>query len=279
MLASEMIGPLLSIERTVEVWSSLLPRLPSLPSSEAAELVDSVDMVAESKSNFETPSKKQRALGQVILNLNDLSFLREDIAVTQDTDDLIPLLCSRINELSTLTKQLRQGFTTSSSGIGDDVSKIHLDLSLLRNNLGSDPGLTSFPLRSAWEGNLFTKDALTELSVKILPVITPLSIAHVTTLVNKAINPFQGFITSLTTRLDILEQLFVDRFSPLDRLYSAVSGGSTQPLAAMLDVRLNKIGLRLSSLEQYRQPPSSAGLGSLMDPTPPSHLSTQLVEL
>ena len=279
MLASEMIGPLLSIERTVEVWSSLLPRLPSLPSSEAAELVDSVDMAAESKSNFETPSKKQRALGQVILNLNDLSFLREDIAVTQDTDDLIPLLCSRINELSTLTKQLRQGFTTSSSGIGDDASKIHLDLSLLRNNLGSDPGLTSFPLRSAWEGNLFTKDALTELSVKILPVITPLSIAHVTTLVNKAINPFQGFITSLTTRLDILEQLFVDKFSPLDRLYSAVSGGSTKPLAAMLDVRLNKIGLRLSSLEQHRQPPSSAALGSLMDPTPPSHLSTQLVEL
>ena len=279
MLASEMIGPLLSIERTVEVWSSLLPRLPSLPSSEAAELVDSVDMVAESKSNFETPSKKQRALGQVILNLNDLSFLREDIAVTQDTDDLIPLLCSRINELSTLTKQLRQGFTTSSSGIGDDASKIHLDLSLLRNNLGSDPGLTSFPLRSAWEGNLFTKDALTELSVKILPVITPLSIAHVTTLVNKAINPFQDLITSLNNRMDILEQLLVEKFPPLERLYSAVSGGSSQPPASMLAVRLNKIGLRLSSLEQNSKPSISAGLGSLMDPTPPSHLSTQLVEL
>ena len=154
---------------------------------------------------------------------------------------------------------------------------------MLRDNLGSGPWLTSFPSRSVWEGILFTKDVLTELSVKILPVIqklqAPLSIAHVTALVNKAINPFQDFVTSLTTRLDILEQLFVDRFSPLDRLYSAVSGGSTQPLAAMLDVRLNKIGLRLSSLEQHRQPPPSAALGSLMDPTPPSHLSTQLVEL
>ena len=275
MLASEMIGPLLSIERTVEVWSSLLPRLPSLPSSEAAELVDSVDMVAESKSNFETPSKKQRALGQVILNLNDLSFLRDDIAETQDLEDLIPLLCSRINELSTVTEQLRQGFTTSSSGIGDDVTKLHLDLSLLRDNLGSDPGLTSFPLRSAWEGILFTKNALTELSVKILTVIqklqAPLSIAHVTALVTKAINPFQGIVTSLTTRLDILEQLFVDKFPPLDRLYSAVSGGSNQPPAAMLAVRLNKIGLHLSSLEQNRQPPATASLGSLTDPPPPSH--------
>ena len=114
MLASEMIGPLLSIERTVEVWSSLLPRLPSLPSSEAAELVASLDMPLESKSNFKTSSKKQRASGQVILDLNDLSFLRDNIAVTQDLDDLLPLLYSRINELSTVTEQLRQGFTTSS---------------------------------------------------------------------------------------------------------------------------------------------------------------------
>ena len=125
---------------------------------------------------------------------------------------------------------------------------------MLRNNLGSDPGLISFPLRSAWEGILFTKDALTERSVKILPVIqklqTPLSIAHVTALVIKSINPFQGFITSLTTRIDIFERVLVDKFPPLDRLYSTVSGGSTQPPATILTVCLNKIGLRLSSLEK-----------------------------
>ena len=47
----------------------------------------------------------------------------------------------------------------------------------------------------------------------------------------------------------------------------------------MLTIRLNKIGLRLSSLEQNIQPISSAGLGSIMAPTQPSQFSTQLVEL
>lgn len=153
---------------------------------------------------------------------------------------------------------------------------------MLQDNLGSDPGLNFFPLRSAWEGILFMKDALTELSVKILPVIqklqTPLSIAHVTTLVSKAINPFQDFLTSLTTRLDILKQLFIDNFPPLDRLYSAVSGGSTQPPAAMLALHLKKIGYRLSFLKHNTHSTSSAGLGFVMDPTPPSQFFTQLVE-
>ena len=96
---------------------------------------------------------------------------------------------------------------------------------------------------------MFTKYILPELSIKILPVIqklqTPLSIAYVTALVNKALNPFQDFLTSLTTRMEFLEQLFVDKFPPLYRLYSAVSEGSTQIPAAMLVVRLNKTGLCL----------------------------------
>ena len=130
---------------------------------------------------------------------------------------------------------------------------------------------------------MFTKDVLTELSVNILPVIqklqTPLSIAYVTTLVNKAINPFHGLLTSLTTRMNILEELFVDKFPPLDRLYSAISVGSAQPPTAMSALRLKKIGLCLSFMELNIRSYSSAGLGSIVAPTPPSQFSTQLVEL
>ena len=150
ILAREILAPLLTIERTVDVWSLLLPRLPFRPSSEASELVASVDMDVESKCNFQTPSKKQQASDQLNLDLNDLSYAVENIAVTQDLDDLLPLLFSRINDLTTATEQLRQGFTTSSSDICEDFSKLHLNLRLLRDNLGSDPGLTSFPLRSDW---------------------------------------------------------------------------------------------------------------------------------
>ena len=161
----------LTIDSMVEIWSSLFPRLPSLPSSEASELVASVDMAVEGKYSFQTPSKKQHATGKISLDLNDLSFAADNIAVTQDLDGLLPLIYSHVNALNTATEQLCQGFTSSSSSIFEDVSKIHLDLSLLRDNLGSDPGLTYFPLRSAWERIAFTKDALIELSVKIMSVL------------------------------------------------------------------------------------------------------------
>ena len=64
-LASEILIPLLAIERTVEVWSSLFPRFPSLHSSDASELVAAVDMAVEGKYSFQTPSKKQCATGKI----------------------------------------------------------------------------------------------------------------------------------------------------------------------------------------------------------------------
>ena len=97
-------------------------------------------MAVEGKFNFQTPSKKKVSTGQLSSDLNDLSFAADNIAVPQDLDDLLPLLCSRLNALNTVTEQLRQGFTTSSTGISEDMSKLHLDLSLLRDNLGSNPG-------------------------------------------------------------------------------------------------------------------------------------------
>ena len=105
---------------------------------------------------------------------------------------------------------------------------MHLDLSLLRDTLGSGPGLTTFPLRSVWKRIVFTKDALTKLSVKILPVLqklpTPLSVTHVTALVNKDVQPFHSLFTSITTRVVILDNILVNKSSPLDYLYSDVSG-------------------------------------------------------
>ena len=82
------------------------------------------------------------------LNLNDLSFAADNIAVTLDLDEPLPLLCFRVNALNTATEQLHQAFTSSSSNICEDVSKIYLNLSLLRDNLGPDPSLILFPLRS-----------------------------------------------------------------------------------------------------------------------------------
>ena len=96
-------------------------------------------------------------------------------------------------------------------------------------------------------------------------------------LVTKVINPLHGLLTFVTTRVVILENLFVDKFTPLDRLYATVSGGSSQPSAAMLALHLKKIGLRLSSLELNFRSNYSGGLGSIVALPPPSHSSTELV--
>ena len=98
---------MLAIERTVEVWSSLLPRLPSLPSSEVSELVTYVDLAVDGKCNFQIPSKKQRAPGQVNFDLTNLSFVADNIVATKDLDILLPLLCDRVNSLNSATEQLR----------------------------------------------------------------------------------------------------------------------------------------------------------------------------
>ena len=77
----------------------------------------------------------------------------------------------------------------------------------------------------------------------------------------------------------ILENIFADEFPPLDRLYSTISGGSSQPPAVMLALSLEKIDLRLSSLERNPQYHSSGGLSSIVSPPPPSHFSSKLVEI
>ena len=50
------------------------------------------------------------------LYLNNLSFVADNIAVTQDLDDMLPLRYYHVNALNTVTEQLRQRFTVFSSG-------------------------------------------------------------------------------------------------------------------------------------------------------------------
>ena len=207
--------------------------------------------------------------------LNDLSFVADNIVVTQDLDDMLPLRYYHVNALNTVTEQLRQRFTVSSSGLYVDISKIHIYLSLLRDNLGSDTGLTTIPLP--------TNDVLPERSVKLFLVLqklsTPLSLSHITALATKTIHPVHGLVTSVTSRATILKNLFVDKISPLDCLYSAVSGGSSQPPTVILVVRLKHIELRLTSSERNSPSSYSVDLGFTITSPPLFQFSTDLVEL
>ena len=71
---SSIIVQLLSAARSVEVWTSLLPRLSSLPAIEIGALLSSLDLAVEKRSYYTTPLKLKRPrLGQS--SLKDTSFL------------------------------------------------------------------------------------------------------------------------------------------------------------------------------------------------------------
>ena len=106
---------------------------------------------------------------------------------------------------------------------------MHLDLSLSHDNVSSDPCLASFALCSVQECIDFTKDTLSELSIKIIPVlqkmIVPLSPSYIQAFNVKALHPVEGYLASANDKVSILEKLFLDKLSLLEYLYSAVSGG------------------------------------------------------
>ena len=74
---------LLKTERSVEVWSSLLPRLSSLSPCGFKSLVCSVDQVVEVKTDFTTPFKNKITTTETSIYLE--SFSSENLILTDGT--------------------------------------------------------------------------------------------------------------------------------------------------------------------------------------------------
>ena len=97
--------------------------------------------------------------------------------------------------------------------------------------------------------------------------------------IHQAIQPLHGLLILVITSVVLWENLFVDKFIPFDSFYSVISECSSKTSDVILALRLKKIGLGLSSLEHNWQWSSLVGLGSIVAPLPPFHLSTKMLEL
>ena len=64
----------------------------------------------------------------------------------------MPLLCTCLNSLNFATDRLRYGIIDYHQGETDDFHSLGVKTQLLRDYIGAEPGITSVPLRSAWEG-------------------------------------------------------------------------------------------------------------------------------
>ena len=110
-----IVAPLLSAERSIEVWTSLLPRLSSLPATEGGALLSSLDLAVDERNYYKTPLKiKRPRLGQS--SLKDKSSIAPPIVdptvdvLSLQPETILPLfaaLCERVSSLQDSLENLR----------------------------------------------------------------------------------------------------------------------------------------------------------------------------
>ena len=154
-----IILSLLSEERPVEDFTSLLPCLSSLPVVEIYALLSSLDLVVEERSYYATPLKSKRPrLGQSFLK--DKSFLAPPIVdstidvLSLQPEIFLPLfdsLYKRVASLQVVSENFRVDSVASRQKLILLQQTFSGELTLLQDRLGCDPGLTDVPLRSSWE--------------------------------------------------------------------------------------------------------------------------------
>ena len=139
-LPSKVLSSILNAERSVKVWSSLLPSLPSLSPQDTNKLVVSIDQAAVI---FKTPFKNKAASFVSAVRVDNTenlvlsdSLLRFPLS---DLNTLVSVIYRRIDELHANSENLRSGIKGLETTLVSDLGKMHCKFSLLRDTLGSDP--------------------------------------------------------------------------------------------------------------------------------------------
>ena len=176
------------------------------------------------------------------------------------------------------SKKLRTGLVDCQTIIEDTFQSFGIEVELLRDNLGSDPGLIDVLLRSTWEGIAWVKASLANALHTALPALKknsyPLSRQDVHNIITSSLAPSASQVHALSTKVNALDTTINSQLPYLCDLYSVCSGGVSSKPAEALAARLNTISTRLSILDNHvARSPSSFGLGNVY-PTPLSSPST-----
>ena len=76
----------------------------------------------------------------------------ELVISTSNSDSLLPLLCSLEDTFYVSSEKFRKGVVEENLVLSSQVHSLGVEVELLGDNIGSDPGLTDIPLRSTWKG-------------------------------------------------------------------------------------------------------------------------------
>ena len=147
---------------------------------------------------------------------------------------------------------------------------MQVELSLIKDHLGTNPGITYVPLRSAWEGIMFVKGTITdivfqlpssslslqqELSVKVLISTTlssfppPMSESQVYNIIDNKFNSTGSIFSSLSLQLREIENVLLTELTSLRALYSFCSSGNSKPTGEAITYHFEIMLQRISVLE------------------------------
>ena len=119
--------------------------------------------------------------------------------------------------LSLATGSMSSGIASNNNNIESSLSSLGIQLNLCQDSLGSDPGVTDYPLRSAWEEIKFLKDKIEGGVSNVVPSVTLL---QVNALIGKAAQSLTVKTMELKKEVATLESAVGNELGPLQTLYS-----------------------------------------------------------
>ena len=249
---------LLLEERSAKAWTSLLPRITSLPESEPSLLATDLDKTTLQANDYLSPSKSKRAPLITVDSFENSAFLSSgdplltpllDRVDTTILSSVLPVIVKHSDAVSTILHLVGRAVVGTTEFFSEDLSSLEVEVGLLQDTLGVDPGLADIQLCTAWEGLQWLHSRLKTLE-STFGSNQGVSVAQVSSIISAS-------LSSINTKIVDIESVILEEMARLNNLFVVCSGGECRPAGEALITQFNLIASRLSALE-VRNPNSSS---------------------
>ena len=154
---------------------------------------------------------------------------------------MLPVVVAHSDDASSTLHLVGRAVVATSEDFAADLSSLEVEVGLLRNTLGVDPGLVDIYLRTAWEGLQWLHSELTTLESTFRDN-QGVSSSQFSTLVAAS-------LSSVNNKIVDIENVVLEEMARLNRLFIFCSGTESSPVGQALVTQFNLIASRLDALE------------------------------
>ena len=150
---------------------------------------------------------------------------------------------------------MRKGVLADNRALSGQVHSLDVEVELLSDNLGCDPGLMDIPLRSAWEDISWVEFSIAgalQTALLHLQNLSPSpSLQEVQHIVSSVLIPSSKQAFEINPKVAALEFSLATHLPRLTNLYSVCSGRASKQPAKALAAKLNSIAEQIFILENH----------------------------